>query len=183
MLIKNKPIVILANYRTGSSVFARKIALEHNIPCFPEPTITEERKEDFLKHYTTTKEYVVKFMPDQIDTFAPYRELIDSNCYKIKIIRKNTAEQIASYYIAKIRDKWWTTEEEAETNYFVPIDKEILNQSVEQILTVNQMLASYTEVDEEIVYEDLGILTGLDRKISMKPANLKQLLNIIERKI
>jgi len=183
MLIKNKPIVILANYRTGSSVLAKKIALEHNIPCFPEPTITKERKEDFLKHYSTTKEYVVKFMPDQIDTFAPYKELIDSNCYKIKIIRKNTAEQIASYYIAKIRDKWWTTEEESETNYFVPIDKEILNQSVEQILAVNQMLASYTEVDEEIVYEDLGILTGLDRKISMKPANLKQLLTIIERKL
>jgi hypothetical protein len=183
MLIKNKPIVILANYRTGSSVLAKKIAQEHNIPCFPEPTITEERKEDFLKHYNTTKEYVVKFMPDQIDTFTPYKELIDSDCYKIKIIRKNTVEQIASYYIAKIRNKWWTTEEETETNYFVPINKEILNQSVEHILTVNQMLASYTEVDEEIVYEDLGILSGLDRKISMKPANLKQLLNIIERRL
>jgi hypothetical protein len=183
MLIKNKPIVILANYRTGSSVLAKKIAQDHNIPCFPEPAITKERREDFLKYYNTTKEYVVKFMPDQIDAFVPYKELIDSNCYKIKIIRKNTVEQIASYYIAKIRNKWWTTEEESETNYFVPIDKDLLNKSVEEILTVNQLLASYTKVDEEIVYEDLGILTGLDRKISMKPANLKQLLNIIERRL
>lgn len=181
MLIKNKPIVILANYRTGSSVLARKIALDNNILCFPEPTITEERKEDFLKHYNKTSEYVVKFMPDQIDTFDLYKELLDSNCYKIKLTRTNIVEQIASYYIAKVRDKWWTTEMEQETDYFVPIEKELLKQTVDHILLINSLLKNYTGFDQELRYEDIGILKDIDRKISLKPKNIKHLLNIIER--
>jgi hypothetical protein len=122
-------------------------------------------------------------MPDQIDQFVPYQELIASDCYKIKLTRNDKVSQIASHYIASVRNKWWTTNKEEQTNYFVPIISEKINQSITRIQLVDSMLDSYSNFDIEVTSEDIGIIDGVDRSHSLKPLNLEHLLNVIKEKL
>jgi hypothetical protein len=183
MKITHWPALILANYRTGSSPLCQGLALENAVTAFVEPSITTERTAEFLKSYTTTDRYIVKFMPDQVEQFTPYQELLASDCYKIKLTRKDTVSQIASYYIASVRDKWWTTEIEESKNYFVPIMKEKIDQCIAHIQQVDLMLASFKNYDTEIHYEDIGIIEDIDRVHSRKPSNFGHLVNIIKERL
>ena len=183
MKITHWPALILANYRTGSSPLCQSLALENSVSEFVEPSITQERIDEFMKYYTTTDQYIVKFMPDQVDSFTPYQELLNSDCYKIKLTRKDKIEQIASYYIASIRDKWWTTKTEESKNYFVPIMHDKILHCITHIQQVDSMLESFNNFDIELYYEDIGIIEGIDRVHSHKPANFQHLLNIIKGKL
>jgi hypothetical protein len=183
MKITRWPAVILANYRTGSSPLCQGLALENSVIAFVEPSITTERTAEFLKCYTTTDQYIVKFMPDQVDNFTHYQELLASDCYKIKLTRKDKAAQIASYYIASIRDKWWTTKTEESKNYFVPIMHDKILHCITHIKQVDSMLESFENFDIELYYEDIGIIEDIDRVHSRKPANFNHLVNIIKEKL
>lgn len=173
------PAVILANYRTGSSALCYKLAADNNVSAHVEPTIAADRLQRFVEAYNSDTNYVVKFMPDQIDSCNLYRELLDSECYKIKLLRKNKVEQIASFYIAEMRDKWWTLSNEQEKNYFIPINADVIKKSIDRILNTDSLLNDYDKADATIYYEDLGILEDIDRKPSLKPNNIDRLLEII----
>lgn len=183
MKITRWPALILANYRTGSSPLCQGLALENSVTAFVEPSITTERTEEFLKSYTSTNRYIVKFMPDQVEQFTPYQELLASDCYKIKLTRKDKVSQIASYYIASVRDKWWTTKTEESKNYFVPIMKDKISQCIQHIQQVDLMLASFENYDTEMYYEDIGIIEDIDRVHSHRPSNFGHLVNIIKERL
>lgn len=175
------PVVILANYRTGSSVLCRKLALDNNVPAFIEPAVTEQRQKEFLDNILD--KFVIKFMPDQVASFAPYQQLLDADTFKIKLKRKDKAEQIASHYIAKVRDKWWTTIDDAEKDYFLAVDNEKLEESIEHILKVDTMLDQFVGFEAELFFEDLGYIDDVDRKPALKPKNMSRLLDIIKKKL
>ncbi len=177
------PAVILANYRTGSSPVTLKLAEVNQAQPFVEPSVTEERADAFINYTSQSDRYVVKFMPDQIDHFPIYKNLLDAPCYRIKISRKDKVQQIASHYIATVRNKWWTTENEQDEKYFVPISHELLDNSIKQILLVDTMLDSYKDFDVELHYEDLSYLENIDRKPASKPQNLNSILNMIKAKL
>jgi hypothetical protein len=183
MKILRWPALILANYRTGSSPLCQGVALENSVTAFVEPSITKERTDEFMKHYSSTSQYIVKFMPDQIDSFTPYQELLNSDCFKIKLTRKDKAAQIASYYIASVRDKWWTTKTEESKNYFVPIIHDKILHCITHIKQVDLMLESFENFDIELYYEDIGIIEDIDRVHSRKPANFEHLINIIKEQL
>lgn len=182
MKIPRWPALILANYRTGSSPLCQGLALENSVPAFVEPSITQERIDEFMD-YCRSSQYIVKFMPDQVDSFVPYRELLNSDCYKIKLTRKDKTAQIASYYIASVRDKWWTTKTEESKNYFVPIMHDKILHCITHIKQVDSMLESFENFDTELYYEDIGIIEDIDRVHSRKPANFNHLVNIIKEKL
>jgi len=183
MKITRWPAVILANYRTGSSPLCQGLALENSVSAFVEPSITQERIDEFMDYYSRSSQYIVKFMPDQVDNFTPYQELLASDCYKIKLTRKDKASQIASYYIASIRDKWWTTKTEESKNYFVPIMHDKILHCITHIKQVDSMLEAFEHFDTELYYEDIGIIEDIDRVHSRKPANFNHLVNIIKEKL
>lgn len=183
IIIPHWPAIVLANYRTGSSPLTLKLAEVNQVRSFVEPSITEERTNDFINYKLQSDRYVVKFMPDQIEKFPLYKELLNTANYRIKISRKDKVQQIASHYIATVRNKWWTTEQEQDISYFVPISHELLDKSIEQILTVDTMLDSYKEFDVELYYEDLTHLENIDRKPASKPQNLNFILNTIKAKL
>lgn len=179
-LIEHWPTVILCNYRTGSSALAYKLGLENSVPSFVEPHVNDERKEAFFAAYKKINRYIVKFMPDQVSMFPPYGDLLTSNCYVIKLQRKNIIEQIASFYIALVRDKWWTKENDDDSDYFIPIRLDLIKLSIERILTTDNLLNNYNNVHQTIFYEDLGVFENIDRKHSLKPINMERLLEVIE---
>jgi hypothetical protein len=122
-------------------------------------------------------------MPDQVEKFTPYQELLASDCYKIKLTRKDKAAQIASYYTASVRDKWWTTKTEESKNYFVPIMHDKILHCITHIKQVDSMLEAFEHFDTELYYEDIGIIEDIDRVHSRKPANFNHLVNIIKEKL
>ena len=176
------PAIILANYRTGSSPLTYKLSLDNNVPCFVEPSITEERTVLFLNHLKTSNPFLVKFMPDQIQGFEPYRQLLETDCFKIKLKRNNKVEQIASYYLALVRDKWWTTEQEEDKDYFIPVFDDKIEYSIKKITEVDSMLDSY-HTDYELSFEDFSFIEGIDRKHSHKPKNIERLYELIKGKL
>lgn len=182
-LIEHWPTIILANYRTGSSALALKLSLENSVPSFVEPHINNERRAAFFSAYKKIDRYIVKFMPDQVDIFDPYRELLNSQCYVIKLKRKDIVNQIASFYIASVRDKWWTKDNDIETNYFIPIKLDLIKSSIERILTTEELLNNYNSVDQTVYYEDMGIFDSIDRKPSLKPMNMDRLLEVIRNHV
>lgn len=177
------PAIIVANYRTGSSALTHKLALDNQVTAFVEPSITNKRQQQFIDFYNQSKSYVVKFMPDQVDTFNYYQTLLDSDCYKIKLFRKNKVEQIASYYLASVKDKWFTTRYEEETDYFIPIINDKIDYSIDKILSVDKLLETVVNVDHTLYFEDLTVFEDVDRKPSLKPKNIERLYDLIKSRI
>lgn len=177
------PAIVIANYRTGSSPFAYKLGVDNKVAAFIEPTITNERQQAFTDFLKTSQPYVVKFMPDQVDRLAHYQTLLESDCYKIKLQRKNKVEQIASYYLALVKGKWFTAEHEQESDYFIPVISEKIDYSIDKILSVDKLLDKITVVDQTIYFEDLPVFDDIDRKPSLKPKNLQRLYSLIESRL
>lgn len=184
--ISKHPVIILANYRTGSSALTYKLAELNNIEAFVEPSIKEERQDKFKYHQEISNSYVVKFMPDQLEGNEYYKKLLISpSSYIIKLQRKNKIEQIASYYVAKQTKKWWSLKDEPEEKYFVSIDLNELNFAIDYILKIDRMLDEHKSFNLQLYYEDLGFLDNLklNLRLTSKPLNYQRLLDTIKKRI
>lgn len=184
--ISKWPVIILANYRTGSSALTYKIAQDNKTTAFVEPGISEERENKFISYFSKSIYYVIKFMPDQIENNKYYQLLLSNpSCYLIKLKRKNKIQQIASYYIAKKTQKWYALTTDNEDRLLVSIDLNELNSAIEYILKIDKMLDEYKNYDLELNYEDFGYLDNLplNLKLSSRPANYQRLLDVIKKKI
>lgn len=184
-LIENRPIIILANYRTGSSALCWSIASINNIKSFGEPfTAFEDRSSQFIEQYYKNNEYVLKFMADQIDLFKPYQELLKSNCYKIKLTRENKIDQMASCYIASIRNVWRTLDSDIKKDYEIPIYKDRIKDVVRSLRRVDHILDTIDiKFDMELTYEQLGTINHTNRVKTHQPINIKKIKKCIKREM
>lgn len=177
------PVLIYANYRTGSNVLGSIIANKYSAKWYPEPLRDKIRYENFIKHYySDDKNYIVKFMPDQKDKIKETLELYQSDCFKIKLTRKNKLDQLVSYYIAAMRDQWVQSHAVVE-DYFLDFNLEVLERVASVIKENDQLLYEDTTVfDYTLDYEDLDFDNGLSdyHKIT-PPKNIEILKNIIKR--
>lgn len=180
--IDSSPIAIIANYRTGSSVLCRSIAVENNLAPFTEPHIDEERRSNFLNHIDN--KFVVKFMLDQVDGFVPYQQILKSNCFKIKITRQDKISQIASYYIALMRDVWKTHISDVTNPYFLSVDLDKIDESIDRILTADKLLNDTDlKFDMTLTYEELGFVPNTQRKKTVQPKNLERIKSVIKDRL
>lgn len=151
------PVVVYTNYRSGSSIFSKDLAHKHNVPLFVEPIRSDARLKNFLYQYHSgIDKFVLKIMPDQVKELKETEEILNSNCFRIKLTRRNIIDQITSYYIASITDKWGQTEETIDS-YNVKIDLNVLRKVIDVIKFNNQMLdESNLNFDHVVYYEDLN---------------------------
>ncbi len=184
------PIVVLANFRTGSSALTISIAKKYNLNYFSEPchndniTKIDFHKMEFMRLYTQhfNNNFLIKFMPNQINCFNPYEEILSRNKFLIKLRRHNKIEQIASFYIAEKRKKFHKLKTEKIEKYSVSIDIEILEVCCHVILKNEYLLNSlpYKE-DINLVYEDLGFISDTDHVLSDKPENMEEIKDEIRK--
>lgn len=192
------PVVILANYRSGSSVLADKLGQDYNVPVFSEPSrmLNEipsyfgehvngvcKKFYDFYKSNATNK-YVIKFMPTQLSLVNPFVELLESDCYKIRVIRKDIVSQIASCYIAKMRDKWQTVRNETNPEYTVEFNENTMLY-VLAYCTTNDFVLKHSDIkfDNTVYYEDLGHVDHPLHGHTTQPTNLEEIKEYIRKKI
>jgi hypothetical protein len=183
----NFPILLLSNYRTGSSALVYSLGQKYNLKVFSEPHIYPNSLKELnsmLKH--GNKNFIIKFMPDYIDKVQEYQDIYNSNCYKIKLTRKDKVAQVTSYYIAKITKKWNNMYGTAPsiTPYFVEINNiNTIDESIEKISNIDILLeTSNIKFDEHIVYEDADFSNApIDKLIA--PVNYQKIYSYIETRM
>jgi hypothetical protein len=179
-----KCILLLANYRTGSSDYSYKLSIDNSTSWYPEPHLFPERWSLLQESVDNDESFVIKFMPDQIKQYELYQQIISSNCYKIKLIRENKVDQIVSYYVASMTDIW-----NHRFDKFIRGDKYTVDISMEQIrtsievITKNDILLDNLAVkfDQELTYEKLlnNSLLGSRHIKILEPENYETVKQLI----
>ena len=183
------PIVILANFRTGSSALADHLGNKYSIPVFSEPFHNEnlglfdEHKINFISALINGNDrFVIKFMPNQISGFNNYEQMLDQSGFRIRLNRTNKIEQIVSLYVAEKRNKFFKLHNEEKERYTLNIDKKHLYKLSHVILRNDFLLRTlpYT-YDLDLTYEDLGFIENTDHVLSDQPENIEEIREEVRR--
>lgn len=181
----NLPILLLANYRTGSSALVKILGFKYNLPVFSEPHIWEDRLLDLRTRLRQRdNKFIIKFMPDYIDEIYEYKTIYNSDCYKIKLTRQDKVAQVTSYYIARMTNIWNDYGAgKHEVPYTVPIEENTILESIDRITTVDNFLSSTkTKFDECLTYEELDLADATIHKL-MSPENYNELYSYVKSKM
>ena len=189
--INKWPVIIVANYRTGSTVYATHLGKQYNVPYYLEPWHPKRRrdnnwgphvngiKKNFHNHYhSNDNRYILKFMPDQINKLTPYGKLLKSNCYKIKLYRESDIDSVVSNYVGSMKKKWWTSSDESVQKYTLDIDDDMILIAISTITQNNFWLNELNvDYDEVITYESLGTITTTEYVKTYMPDNIADIRN------
>ena len=185
--INKFPVVIFAGARTGSSALGEYISKKYNLVYFNEPDMRPSTwMIDFVNYNQSSNNYVVKLMGDRIlgNRYSGdvLNKMLSDSCYKIKILRKNKIEQIASFYIARARDKWvYTTYDSGDYSALYDSPVSILKEDIKfaiKYLDGQQKILDNITTDTSLYYEDLHTLDTSYNK-TPQPINYNELLNAI----
>jgi len=179
------PVIIVANYRTKSTALLNSIGHMYKVKKYGEPGAPHlpDRKKKFLNHfYSGDKNYVVKTMADQLKNLHELMTLLQSDCFKIKLTRKDILEQIVSHYISSMT-KTWVQHIPTRDSYTVGIDYELINKSINYILYNNKELENIKiQFDIITTFEELGDNIPCTRIYkTTRPKNYNLIKKIIER--
>jgi len=182
------PIVILANFRTGSSALADHLGNKYSIPVFSEPFTNStvgsinRFKVHFMKTYKNSSNYVVKFMGIQINDLNPYEKLLDMDSYRIRLSRRDKVAQISSLYIAQKRSKFFKYIGDTTEKYYLPIDRVVLLDALAAIMRndfyLRKLPYSYSL---DLEYEDLGFIEDTKHVLSDNPENIEEIREEIRK--
>lgn len=183
--MNKKSILLLANFRTGSSDYSYKLATDNDMHWLPEPHLESPRLELLDKLINTEELFVVKLMPEHIDLNNHYRTIVTSDCYKIKLTRESKIDQIVSHYIGLMTLVWNSADPFARgEKYSVGISEDAVTTAIETIMRNDKLLDTLgIQFDEEITYEELlnsGQLGSRHVKI-IPPTNILILRRVIEK--
>lgn len=185
MKINKFPVMLLANYRTGSSALNTLLGVENNLTVFYEPHLRPAAMQDLVDMVNKGESsFIVKFMPDQLDKHEIYKTLYNSNCYKIRLTRSDKVAQILSYYVADMTKVWNHEDPDIRgTDYFISVKDELIDVAIDRILKVDKLLKDSSIIfDQELVYESLN-LEGSHVSKLIAPKNYLRLYSYIEKKL
>ena len=169
-----RPIVILSNYRTGSTALSNEISESLHLHNFTEPHLYPDML-NFLKEALAWKSnnFLLKVMFDQIDDF--YREILELDCFKVKLTRRDLIKQISSNYIALRTDKWQRETTDPIVEYSLDINYGYIHNAVDNILICEQASKNLDiKYDMELFYEDIKFNNTTFLKI-IPPKNLREI--------
>jgi hypothetical protein len=188
-MITRFPILVLANYRTGSSTLAYNLSKEYNLYFFPEPLrVTEENDRPMgrlAKRIRNGKNnFIIKFMPDQMNDCQRYVDIYNSDCYKIKLQRRDKIAQIASYYVSYVSGIWHSNNPaERRERFSTPIYMDDIDFSIDLILDNEKIFATLdAKFDQELYYEDLNLESDKWVKLNA-PANYNEICSDIKHRL
>jgi hypothetical protein len=175
------PVVIYANYRTGSSALGHSLANHYNCKFYDDPFYKKTEFDRFTQHYNSTDtRYIVKFMGDHVYEDDLYNNLLAMDAFKIRLYRENKIEQISSYYISLATRRWHTIDNSTVNNYNLPLNILMLKESIRRIQHNDQLLdAATVKFNVTTIYELLGFLKNTPLILTKPPENIKTIQNLI----
>jgi hypothetical protein len=134
----------------------------------------------FLRICNQPQPYVIKF---HAYNYRFYKELdpkIKANdCYLIRLKRQNVIEQIASSYIAAVRNKGYYTINDEIVDETIVIDRKKIKLAINAILKHNQARDNFdAKFDKEMILEDIEFNDSFMIK-TPKPSNYQELIEQI----
>jgi LPS sulfotransferase NodH len=188
-MITRFPVLVLANYRTGSSTLTHNLFNQYNLEFFSEPLRNEEISEELMQRLANkvkNKEnnFIVKFMPDQVNDCQLYQDIYNSDCYKIKLQRRDKIAQIASYYACYVTGIWHSDNPARRGEKLVlPIYNDDIDFSINLILDNDRRFAEMdTKFDQELYYEDLNLQSDTFSKLDA-PSNYHGICSYIKHRM
>jgi len=184
------PIILVANFRTGSSALGKYLSKKYKIQFYSEPfnnknsCSIDSHKLDFIKKYLSPdrKKMILKFMPLQMGDFSPYTEILNADGFKIRLSRKNIVDQIASFYIAEKTEKYFKYINEDKKKFSLEIDYKFLLKRTHIILKNEFFIDNIpNSFDMNISYEDLGFIPNTDHVLSDQPENIEEIKEEIRK--
>ena len=173
-------IVVLANYRTGSTAFCDIIAKQTGLINLDEifhPATDAHR----YNQYRNSR-CVVKIMPDHVD-HPMAKELLETACV-IGITRRDIVAQIASFYICHMTQHWHDFKSTTAKNYTVDIDHNELENQIRYIVDMNSKyeILARQHCTSQYYYEDIEDQL-LDSKFTVyhKPNNYNEICQTVGR--
>lgn len=159
------PVLIVSNYRSGSTALLGSLENNPVYSVYGEPRIIPGaiRTDKFLqKYHKGEKNYIVKTIIDQIPDMPELQYLLNSDCFKIRLIRDNLVDQVTSYYVS-LKTEVWNIESEIDNlSRTVEIDDRIIHFAIETICKNEIDLRNLNiKFDLELVYEDLGTMYNI----------------------
>jgi hypothetical protein len=183
------PIIIVANFRTGSTALGQYLANKYNLPFFSEPFNNENtchidfHKMQFIKQIMNDKKnMVLKFMPLQMGDFSPYEEIMNEPAFTIRLKRKNIVDQVASFYVSEKTEKYFKYKSDQNKKFTIDIDHKFLLKRTHIILKNEFLINSMPyNIDLTLTYEDLGFIEGTQHVLSDQPDNIQEIKEEIEK--
>jgi len=180
------PVIIIAAPRTGSTVLGGYFQKLHNntITYFDEPDYgTFLDMVNFENHFYNNKNFIFKF---HLYTSNLYKADIikyisySDQCFRIRLRRRNLANQVASMYIAKARKNAFLFHSKTELNDMLIINEEHIKQLIRFIKHSNQILQDTDiEFDLDLFYEELGEIQNTNYYITPKPTNYNEIVSAV----
>ena len=188
------PIIIVANYRSGSTAFATGLAKKLGLPYHLEPyqprakptdfglTLMGFKADFFHQIRSGDSKFLLKIMPDQIYPVTPYDIMLRSETsYKIKLYREDVMDNIVSQYVAMMSGKWWNTKQDKNEPYVLDIDLVKIKGAIHTITYNNYLMNTLNyEYDEIKTYESLELSDEDFIKTAM-PENINEVREEISK--
>jgi hypothetical protein len=181
------PVIIISSPRTGSNTLLTNILdyfrqKDQNFFALNEPHHSNHGQDfqKFLRICNQPQPYVIKF---HAYNYRFYKELdpkIKANdCYLIRLKRQNVIEQIASSYIAAVRNKGYYTINDEIVDETIVIDRKKIKLAINAILKHNQARDNFdAKFDKEMILEDIEFNDSFMIK-TPKPSNYQELIEQI----
>lgn len=183
------PVIIVASPRTGSGALSWHIKNLHvGIEMFNEPDqASVKRLDEFLRFQKTDNNWILKIMISSLDQYPDFiKDKINSGAYyRVKCSRRNLVDQIASHYVATIRDHWMYLKNDPSDQYLdlpVVINTKIIDRCISWINHDIKQLKTF-EADTEIFYEDVKNLLNSGTKKTPLPTNYEEIKAIIKQRL
>ena len=181
----NKPVLIYASYRTGSTALCDELAMLLEYQNFDEAYHPHERFQDRYKDFVEYKEqntnYILKIMPDQIteDNKQDVKKVFDS-AYKIRLYRHDSVKQIASWYVSEITGFWHQTATKQMPPDAVRLDKDFMLKCCDKILWNNQQIEKMPSIlfDADLQFEGLKLSNSLYQPRN-RPENYEKVIQLV----
>lgn len=188
--ISKWPVVIFTSPRSGSTAFAHYLKNQNPTKqYFNEPVLDQNRMTEFTNVFNSTDDYMIKVMGEtivkpnwEVPQHPQYMidKMLSNESYKIKLYRKNVIEQVASLYVASMRNHWEYYEDEiSKFNILEDIEIDLFKvRRAIRIIKHNIEVIDNIKSDVTVYYEDL---TNFDNnfKLTPKPRNYNSLLEVI----
>lgn len=173
---KNKSITVLTNYRTGSTALC--IFLENTNPGinFLKEFWHQDNLEKISRYPNEVKNMLAKrcLIKIHMNHLNYVKDYNLEDTFKIKLYRKNIEEQVVSYYVARMSNKWHDITEQRTIDISLDIEQKLFYESYCEIKKGIELLDT-VKGDLTLYYEDLPLILNQVKKKNSKPKNYDEL--------
>jgi hypothetical protein len=180
----NKSILLVSSPRTGSTAYGSMLGKKYNINFYSEPFMIESQFNLDSKILEEKIPYIIKLHARDFEKHRKVNFIELDNFYTIRIRRKNLVDQVASMYVAEIRNKWHYNSESEIKKFIgqvVPLNYQMISRMTRITQMSNLILDHFDKIynfrfDEEVYYEDLTFIETLK---TVPPVNYEELKDLI----